>query len=138
MKTETLIGIRSAEVEAMKIEKWPVSVPLDQHYDKLDKRKLEIMQEFASTIEGITGAETQRRHSEHKGTYYCLKNGDRYFELRENMYPEDDYEPIESGFSEYPFLLFISEIDDYPNYPQYLAAIEARPDIFVKLRTEQY
>jgi hypothetical protein len=138
LNREILFGIRCAEVEAMEIGNWPVGVPFDQHYMKLDERKMELMRELASMLESITGAETQQRHSDHKGTYFCLKNGEDYFELRENIYPEEDYEAVEPHFSEYPFLLHISEMDDYPNYPHYLAAIEARPDIFVKLRTERY
>ena len=52
----------------MEIEKWPVGMPFDQHYGKLYERKMELMREFASTLESITGAETQERHSDHKGT----------------------------------------------------------------------
>ncbi|MEP7456986.1 hypothetical protein [Phyllobacterium sp. SB3] len=138
MNREILFGIRCAEVEAMEIENWPIDTDaLDEHHKQLDDRKLSIMQGIATSIEQVIGGDLQERNSDHKGTYYRLKSADRYLELRENMFPAEEYEPIEPDFAQYPFLLYISEIENYPTYPDYLAAIQRRQDIFVKLRTTE-
>lgn len=122
----------------MEIENWPIDTEeFDEHHKQLDDRKLSIMQGIATTIEQVIGSNLHERHSDHKGIYYRLKSADSYLELRENIFPAEEYEPIEPGFAQYPFLLYISEIENYPTYPDYLAAIQKRQDIFVKLRTTE-
>lgn len=117
METFILFGIRCADLDSMD-----------------DNKKMAMMWEMAQLLETIFDAELQLRESWHWGYYYCLGTFEDYLYLRENIHPAEDYELLEPDFAEYPFLLYLNGAYKYPHC---LAAIEAKPDVFEKLRSEQ-
>lgn len=135
LQRDILFGIRCEEVEGLTIEAWTSGNPPGEHQLTAYRIKLNKMSEFANLIEKNLNVKLQRRESISWGIYYCFAGNDDYLNLRENMNPEMDNDLLEPEFSDYPFLLYL---ENSHKYPHYLAAIEARPDIFVKLRTEQY
>lgn len=67
------------------------------------------------------------------GDYFSTTPDDEIVYLHTNELIDDD-ELLEQDFPEYAYLLYI---DDIENNPEYVAAIEARSDVFVKLRTKE-
>ncbi|MEP7456985.1 hypothetical protein [Phyllobacterium sp. SB3] len=67
------------------------------------------------------------------GDYFSTTPDEEIVYLHTNELIDDD-ELLEQDFPEYAYLLYI---DDIENNPEYVAAIEARSDVFVKLRTKE-
>ncbi|WP_147274709.1 hypothetical protein [Phyllobacterium bourgognense] len=64
------------------------------------------------------------------GFVYYLSE-DECILLKTNMFGRETLE--EEEYPDFAYLLYLYNVD---KHPEYLAAIETRPDIFVKLRTE--
>lgn len=74
------------------------------------------------------------KDSEYFGRLYILTEPNGYLYLRYNVL-NNGMDLLEADFSMYPLLLHLTNANRYPHY---LAAIESRPDIFEKLRSEQF
>jgi hypothetical protein len=96
--------------------------------------KTEDMEEIKEILEDILSRKLQAREGLHMGEYYSLPFPDDYLYLRHNANIEDG-EIEEEEFPEYPIVLYIEDVN---KYPEYFAAIQARSDVFVKLRTNQW
>ncbi|MGH6859817.1 MAG: hypothetical protein ACRECY_06145, partial [Phyllobacterium sp.] len=93
----------------------------------------EYMQEIKNILEDILGIEMEAREGFHVGDYYCFGVPESLLCLQ---YNEDfEGEVVEDKFPDYPLILYVNDVDQCPHY---LAAIEARPDVFVKLHTDQW
>ena len=65
-----------------------------------------------------------------KGFIYYISDDESVL-LKTNIFGQETLE--EEAFPDFAYLLYLYDVG---KHPQYLAAIETRPDIFVKLRTE--
>jgi hypothetical protein len=100
--------------------------------------RTEDMEEIRELLEALLGTELLARSGLHRGEYYTFPDAlDEFLYLQYNEDFEDGEEEQarEPDFPEYPLILYIQ---DEGQHPGYLAAIEARPDVFVKLRTEDW
>jgi hypothetical protein len=66
-----------------------------------------------------------------KGGFYYLSE-DKCILLKTNIFEKETLE--EEEFSNFAYLLYLYDVDKHPDY---LAAIETRPDIFIELRAEK-
>ncbi|EJN01403.1 hypothetical protein PMI41_03485 [Phyllobacterium sp. YR531] len=91
------------------------------------------MYNLSETINKILNINLECNDSITYGDYFADSPDKEIIYLHINELINDE-ELLEQDFPEYAYLLYINEVEEYP---EYVAAIEARSDIFVKLRTTE-
>ncbi|EJN01407.1 hypothetical protein [Phyllobacterium sp. YR531] len=95
-----------------------------------DDNEIADLSEF---VEDLLGIQLEGRETAHGDPYYAFPLPNRSLYLKTNFLV-DEGEVSEGKFPDYAYLLYLNNPQQNR---QYLAAVEARPDIFVKLRTEE-
>jgi hypothetical protein len=89
--------------------------------------------DLSEFLEDLLGVQLEGRETAHGDPYYAFQFPTDEVSLVTNFL-YDEGEVSEGEFPDYAYLLYLNNPRENP---QYLTAIEARPDIFVKLRTVQ-